>query len=69
MQLSVRKLLKAGNAVVVRLDTTLTNRMAQLSSAKTAGYTSQTPLSPGPSGLLGPVQLIPVALKNVGRIR
>jgi hypothetical protein len=65
----VRKLLKAGNAVVVRLDTTLTNRMAQLSSAKTAGYTSQTPLSPGPSGLLGPVQLIPVALKNVGRIR
>jgi hypothetical protein len=67
---SVGKLLKGGdNAVVVRLDTTLINRMAQLSSANAAGYTSQTPLSPGPSGLLGPVQLIPVALKNVGRIR
>jgi hypothetical protein len=67
---SVGKLLKAGdNAVSVRLDTALINRMAQLSSANTAGYTSQTPLSPTPSGLLGPVQLIPVALKNVGRIR
>jgi hypothetical protein len=65
---SVGKLLKAGtNDIVVRLDTTLLNRMAQQSSTSVFGGGSS--LSSAPSGLLGPVQLIPAALKSVGRVR
>ncbi len=58
---SIRKLLKAGpNEIAVRLDTSILNRMAQLSAD--AG----PPISPAPSGLLGPVRLIPAAVKRVG---
>jgi hypothetical protein len=65
---SVGKLLKAGtNDIVVRLDTTLLNRMAQQSGTSVFGGGSS--LSSAPSGLLGPVQLIPAALKSVGRVR
>ncbi|MFC1641625.1 hypothetical protein ACFL5O_02890 [Myxococcota bacterium] len=58
---SVQKLLKPGsNEIAVRLDTSLLNRMAQLSAA------SGSPMSSAPSGLLGPVRLIPAAVKKVG---
>jgi hypothetical protein len=63
---SVRRLLKAGkNDIVIRLDTTLLNRMAQSSGS----FFSGSSLSSAPSGLIGPVQLIPAALKNIGRAR
>jgi hypothetical protein len=51
---SVKSLLHAGqNIIAVRLDTTLLNRVAQINSGM---------FETAPSGLLGPVRLIPVAL-------
>jgi hypothetical protein len=56
---SVAKLLKAGrNEISVRLDTTLLNRVVASSGSGTAAMTA-------PSGLLGPVRLIPVALGRI----
>jgi hypothetical protein len=56
---SVKALLKVGkNEIAVRLATTLLNRMA---ASAGAGST----LTSAPSGLLGPVQLIPVALGRI----
>ncbi len=69
---SVKKLLSSGsNHIVVQLDTTLLNRYAQLANSYTPGYFTlmliySGPLSTQPSGLLGPVQLIPAAIKKVG---
>lgn len=57
---SVKKLLKEGkNEISVRLDTTLLNRVTQTSG--TAASSDAT----APSGLLGPVRLVPIA---IGRI-
>jgi hypothetical protein len=59
---SVRTLLKSGrNEIVIRLDTTLLNRMAAEARAMGGGAT----LAPAPSGLLGPVQLIPMGLGRI----
>jgi hypothetical protein len=58
---SVRKLLTPGdNQIVVRLDTTLQNRMAQLSDGS---------VSSAASGLIGPVQLIPAALGRIETLK
>jgi hypothetical protein len=63
---SVKKLLSSGsNEIVVQLDTTLLNRYAQLANSYTPGYFTLVPLFSAPSGLLGPVQLIPAAIKKV----
>jgi hypothetical protein len=56
---SIKSLLTAGkNSIEVRLDTTLLNRIAQSSSGSMSVETA-------PSGLLGPVRLIPVALGRI----
>jgi hypothetical protein len=63
----VKTLLKAGkNDIQVRLDTTLLNRMAQASAGSgTTGGGGAAPLLAAPSGLLGPVRLIPVSLGRI----
>jgi hypothetical protein len=54
------------NTITVRLDTTLLNQMVALKNAGRPAYqTGPTPLESSPSGLLGPVQLIPASLALV----
>jgi hypothetical protein len=67
---SVRKLLKPGeNHLSVRLDTTLLNRMEALKNTGDPRYqTGPTPLVTAPSGLLGPVRLIPAGRGNVKNV-
>jgi hypothetical protein len=70
----VKDLLTAGqNTITVRLDTTLVNRMADLAGNPFwwgQGYFTfinfVAPLQSQPSGLLGPVRLIPAAVAKVG---
>ena len=51
------------NRLVIKLDTTLNNRNAQLASSGNLAYaTGPTPLGPLPSGLLGPVTLTPTGV-------
>jgi len=65
---SVRNFLKPGkNQIVITLDTTLLNRMAQLSNSHASGYYSMTPLLSAPSGLIGPVKLISAAVRTIGQ--
>lgn len=66
---SVNKLLQPReNEISVRLDTTLLNRMVLLKSTGDPKYqTGPTPLVTFPSGLLGPVRLIPGGRVVVGK--
>jgi hypothetical protein len=66
---SVRKLLQPGkNRLLVRLDTTLLNRMVALKNTGDPKYqTGPTPLVTAPSGLLGPVRLIPAGRATVNK--
>jgi hypothetical protein len=65
---SVRRLLVSGNNVItIRLDTTLLNRMAELRNHSVPGYFTITPMNSAPSGLLGPVRLIPASVVKVGQ--
>ena len=58
---SIKQFLQPGtNTLVVDLNTTLLNRMVQLKNSGLPPYqTGPTPLVSGPSGLIGPVRLIP----------
>jgi hypothetical protein len=64
----VGPLLKRGaNTIEIRLDTTLTNRMAALRASGAREYqTGPTALESAPSGVLGPVVLSPGALVTLG---
>jgi hypothetical protein len=64
---SVTALVHPGkNTITVRLDTTLLNQMVALKNEGLPAYqTGPTPLDSAPSGLLGPVQLIPASLALV----
>jgi hypothetical protein len=54
------------NSITVRLDTTLLNQMVALKNEGLPAYqTGPTPLESAPSGLLGPVALIPASLAVV----
>ena len=61
-------LLHAGpNQIELTLDTTLNNENAQLAASGNLAYgTGPTPLTPAPSGLLGPVTLTPIAVAHIG---
>ena len=60
-------LLHAGaNQIEVTLDTTLNNENAHLAAAGNRAYgTRPTPLTPAPSGLLGPVTLTPISIAHI----
>jgi hypothetical protein len=50
----------------VSFDTTLNNENAQLAAGGNPAYgTGPTPLTPAPSGLLGPVTLTPIAVAHI----
>ena len=62
-----RLLHKGRNDIAVTLDTTLLNRMAQLSASNAKGYHTLAPLESAPSGLQGPVTLTFAAIRAVGK--
>ena len=54
------------NQIEVTLDTTLNNENAELAATGNPAYgTGPTPLTPAPSGLLGPVTLTPIAVAHI----
>ncbi|MFZ0088508.1 MAG: glycosyl hydrolase [Solirubrobacteraceae bacterium] len=65
---SVTGLLHSGaNQITVRLDTTLLDQMVALARSDNPAYaTGPTPLTSAPSGLIGPVKLIPEAVATIG---